>query len=194
MLDGKIVLVTGATRGIGKAIALTLGKAGATVIGTATSEEDYSTDDDGYLEGIASGFDSPEGLVQATSGDYYVAEERRVYKVESDGTKTVIAGNGNWGNHSGDAQPNSQARFRNIGKMVIDKASARSASGSADVIYLYDERVIRKIDLGNNLIYYITGSTDWTENFVNGTLAEARFRYIRDITLSNDGNTLYVIE
>lgn len=38
MLDGKIVLVTGATRGIGKAIALTLGKAGATVIGTATSD------------------------------------------------------------------------------------------------------------------------------------------------------------
>ena len=38
MLNGKIVLVTGATRGIGKAIALTLGNAGATVIGTATSE------------------------------------------------------------------------------------------------------------------------------------------------------------
>jgi 3-oxoacyl-[acyl-carrier protein] reductase len=38
MLDGKIVLVTGASRGIGKAIALTLGEAGATVIGTATTE------------------------------------------------------------------------------------------------------------------------------------------------------------
>ena len=38
MLDGKLVLVTGASRGIGKAIALNLGGAGATVIGTATTE------------------------------------------------------------------------------------------------------------------------------------------------------------
>jgi len=38
MLDGKLALVTGASRGIGKAIALTLGEAGATVIGTATTE------------------------------------------------------------------------------------------------------------------------------------------------------------
>lgn len=39
MLNGKLVLVTGASRGIGNAIALTLGAAGATVIGTATTEE-----------------------------------------------------------------------------------------------------------------------------------------------------------
>ena len=39
MLDEKLVLVTGASRGIGRAIALTLGDAGATVIGTATSDE-----------------------------------------------------------------------------------------------------------------------------------------------------------
>ena len=39
MLNGKLVLVTGASRGIGNAIALTLGAAGATVIGTATTDE-----------------------------------------------------------------------------------------------------------------------------------------------------------
>jgi len=39
MLNEKLVLVTGASRGIGQAIALTLGKSGATVIGTSTSEE-----------------------------------------------------------------------------------------------------------------------------------------------------------
>ena len=36
-LQGQIALVTGASRGIGQAIALELGKQGATVIGTATS-------------------------------------------------------------------------------------------------------------------------------------------------------------
>ncbi|MDB5810408.1 MAG: fabG [Betaproteobacteria bacterium] len=38
MLNGQIALVTGASRGIGKAIALELGKQGAVVAGTATSE------------------------------------------------------------------------------------------------------------------------------------------------------------
>ena len=37
-LQGEIALVTGASRGIGKAIAEELVKQGATVIGTATSE------------------------------------------------------------------------------------------------------------------------------------------------------------
>jgi 3-oxoacyl-[acyl-carrier protein] reductase len=39
MLQGQVALVTGASRGIGQAIALALGNAGATVVGTATSEK-----------------------------------------------------------------------------------------------------------------------------------------------------------
>jgi 3-oxoacyl-[acyl-carrier protein] reductase len=39
MLDQDLALVTGASRGIGRAIALALGSAGATVVGTATTSE-----------------------------------------------------------------------------------------------------------------------------------------------------------
>ena len=43
MLQNQIALITGTSRGIGKAIALKLGKDGATVIGTATTHEGASS-------------------------------------------------------------------------------------------------------------------------------------------------------
>ncbi|MBT8089470.1 MAG: 3-oxoacyl-ACP reductase FabG [Gammaproteobacteria bacterium] len=55
-LDGEIALVTGASRGIGAAIAAALGAAGATVVGTATSREG--------AEGISKALgDSGRGIV-----------------------------------------------------------------------------------------------------------------------------------
>jgi 3-oxoacyl-[acyl-carrier protein] reductase len=68
MLDGQVALVTGASRGIGAAIAATLADAGATVVGTATSEggaENITAALDGRGRGLALNVSNDESVAGA---------------------------------------------------------------------------------------------------------------------------------
>ena len=69
-LEGKIVLVTGASRGIGQAIALTLGHAGATVIGTATSDKGADAISNTFKENNIAG----QGLTLNVTNNDQIAE------------------------------------------------------------------------------------------------------------------------
>jgi len=88
MLNEKVAIVTGASRGIGQAIAYELGKMGATVVGTATSDKG--------AEAISAFFDengiAGKGMKLDVSSQESVDE---VTKAVSDdfGTPTVLVNN-----------------------------------------------------------------------------------------------------
>jgi len=88
MLDNEIALVTGATRGIGKAIAQALGARGATVVGTATTEAGAESITAYLLDSGTQG----KGLkLDVTNGE---AIQALVKKVAADfGAPTILVNN-----------------------------------------------------------------------------------------------------
>lgn len=73
-LEGKVALVTGASRGIGRAVALELARMGATVVGTATSEGGAEAIGVGFAEAGVSGCGMVLNVTDAASCEALVAE------------------------------------------------------------------------------------------------------------------------
>ena len=161
------------------------------ISGSATVEDDYSSDDDGYLTTVKQ-INEAYGLVQDSNGNIYVSSSnsRQIFKIDTSGNQTTYAGTGGWEDSvDASATPVSLAKFREIKSMAID------TSGDDDILYLADQRVIKKINLTTNLVYYITGDNQtWQNSFTNGEFDEAFFGNIEDITVSNDGASLYILD
>lgn len=85
MLDGKLAVVTGASRGIGHAIARDLAEAGATVIGTATSDRG--------AQGITEALKQHGGRGEALNIADPDSIRDFVDRLKSDGNPTILVNN-----------------------------------------------------------------------------------------------------
>jgi 3-oxoacyl-[acyl-carrier protein] reductase len=74
VLQGEIALVTGASRGIGRAIALALGDAGATVIGTATGAAGVASIDEALKAAGLTGRGIVLDVADGAAGDAAIAD------------------------------------------------------------------------------------------------------------------------
>jgi len=88
VLQGEIALVTGASRGIGRAIALELGRLGATVVGTATSEAGATAIGEALAEAGIEGGGLRLDVADPDSVEHCLAE-----MVARHGTPTVLVNN-----------------------------------------------------------------------------------------------------
>jgi len=112
MLEKDLALVTGASRGIGRAIALALGNAGARVVGTATSEAGaglisamlkeaqvqgrgavLDAGDAGSIEALVDGLEAAEGLPTILVNNAAITRDMLLLRMKSEDWDAVIATN-----------------------------------------------------------------------------------------------------